>query len=45
MVTDFDLRNVQDKDLSDLETYRFFKYNETKNVISFELEAQGYTCG
>lgn len=44
MVNSFELKNVQDTSLANLEIYRFFKYNEDVNTVSFEMEAQGYTC-
>ena len=44
-ITDIDLKKAVDNDVIGLQTYRFFKYNADKNVVSFELEAQGYKCG
>lgn len=44
MVNEFDLKLIQDASLSQLQTYRFFKYKESKDIISFELEAQAYIC-
>ena len=45
MVNEFDLKLIPDASLSTLQTYRFFKYKENKDIISFELEAQAYNCG
>lgn len=48
--TDFEIRNeinlkdISDQTISNLKTYKFFKYNETPEIVSFEIEAQGYTC-
>lgn len=44
MVNEFDLKLIPDASLSTLQTYRFFKYKENKDIISFELEAQAYNC-
>lgn len=44
MINNVELSNIPDKVLADLQVYRFFKYNESKNVVAFELESQGYTC-
>ena len=44
MINDVELSSIPDKVLADLQVYRFFKYNENKNVVAFELEGQGYTC-
>lgn len=44
MINTIDHKEIPDATLSNLKTYKFFKYNETKEVVSFELEAQGYTC-
>lgn len=44
MLNSFELKNITDYDISRLQTYKFFKYNETKEIVSFELEAQGYLC-
>lgn len=41
---EFELKEIPDATISLLKTYRFFKYNEKPEVISFELEAQGYSC-
>lgn len=44
MINTINHKEIPDATLSNLKTYKFFKYNETKEVVSFELEAQGYTC-
>lgn len=44
MINEFIYKDIADATLSNLKTYKFFRYNEDKNVVSFELEAQGYTC-
>lgn len=44
MINEFELKSISDAKLSQLKVYRFFKYNEAPKVVSFELEAQGYTC-
>lgn len=45
MLNDIDLGKINDVTMSKIKTYRFFKYKERVDVISFELEAQGYNCG
>ena len=44
LVNEFNLAEVPDNALSNLKTYRFFKYNASKDVVNFEIEAQGYEC-
>ncbi len=44
MINDFELKKIPDAQIKSLRTYRFFSYNETIDVISFELESQAYTC-
>ena len=44
MVNDFDLKQIPDSKIRDLRTYRFFRYNESKDVVAFELESQAYSC-
>ena len=44
MINEFNLADVEDKTLSDLHVYRYFKYNEAAKVINFEMAAMGYTC-
>lgn len=44
MINSFNHKDISDATLYNLKTYKFFKYNESKEVVSFELEAQGYTC-
>jgi len=41
---EIDLKEIPDQTISNLKTYKFFKYNETPEIVSFEIEAQGYTC-
>lgn len=45
MINEFNHRDIADVTLANLKTYKFFRYNEVINTVSFELEAQGYTCG
>ena len=45
MLNDIELGKINDVTMSKIKTYRFFKYKESVDVISFELEAQGYNCG
>ena len=45
MINDFELKNLNDITMSKLRTYRFFRFKENIKTISFEMEAQGYTCG
>ena len=45
MINNFELKDIQDVKLTELQTYRFFKYKESIKTVSFELEAQGYHCG
>lgn len=44
LINEIELSGIPDKTLSDLKVYRFFKYSETKQAVSFELQAQGYSC-
>lgn len=44
MINTINHKDIPDATLYNLKTYKFFKYNESKEVVSFELEAQGYTC-
>ena len=44
MINEFNLNEVNGVRLAQLKTYRFFQNKETKEVISFELEAQAYSC-
>ena len=44
MVNSFELKNISDSNLAGLQIYRFFKYNESKDIVKFEIEAQGYKC-
>lgn len=45
MINEFTHKDISDATLFNLKTYKFFRYNESKDVVSFELGAQGYTCG
>ena len=45
MINDFELKNLNDITMSKLRTYRFFRFKENIKTVSFEMEAQGYTCG
>ena len=40
-----DLVNINNKALSNLKTYKYFSYNESKNVVAYEIQSFGYTCG
>lgn len=44
MINEFNLKEIPDATLSGLQTYKFFKYKESKNVVAFEMKAQGYLC-
>ncbi len=44
MINNLDLSVINDKTLSNLATSKFFKYNESKNTVSYEALALGYTC-
>lgn len=44
LVNEFNLADVPDTSLAALKNYRYFKYNADKNVVNFEIEAQGYFC-
>ncbi len=44
LLNEFELKEIPDATISLLKTYRFFKYNEKPDIVSFELEAQGYSC-
>ncbi len=45
MINDMELKNISNVTMTQLRTYRFFKYKESIKTVSFELEAQGYNCG
>lgn len=45
MINDLDLSKLNDITMSKLKTYRFFRFKENIKTVSFEMEAQGYTCG
>lgn len=45
MLNNFNLNEIPDMKLTELETYRFFRYKTSKEIVSFELEAQAYNCG
>lgn len=44
MINEIELSKITEAQLTEISTYRFFKYNESKDIISFELESQAYTC-
>lgn len=44
MINEIELSKITEAQLTELSTYRFFKYSESKDIISFELESQAYTC-
>ena len=44
MLNEFNLKDITDINLSNLHEYRYFKYNESKDIVAFEVEAQGYQC-
>ncbi len=44
MINEFNLDNITEATITQLRTYRFFNYKVSKDIVSFELEAQGYTC-
>lgn len=45
MINEIELTNISPVTIANLRTYRFFRYKESIKTVSFELEAQGYTCG
>lgn len=45
MINEMELKDISNVTMAQLRTYRFFKYKESIKTVSFELEAQGYTCG
>lgn len=45
LINELDLVTIQNKELSDLKVYRYFKFRENVNIVAFELGSQGYTCG
>ncbi len=45
MINEMELKNISNVTMTQLRTYRFFKYKESIKIVSFELEAQGYNCG
>lgn len=44
MINEFNHKDIPDATLSTLRNYSFFRYNETKDIVAFEMEAQGYNC-
>lgn len=44
MINEFNHKDIPDATLSNLKNYSFFRYNETKDIVSFEMEARGYLC-
>ena len=44
LINEFDLANIQDKTLSDLQVYKYFNFRTKDSVISFEMAAIGYQC-
>lgn len=44
MINELDLKNIQDKSLSELKVYRYFKFREKDKNIAFEMQTLGYTC-
>lgn len=44
MINEFNHKDIPDATLSSLKKYSFFRYNEVKDIVAFEMEAQGYTC-
>lgn len=45
MINEVNLKNISDVTITQLRTYRFFKFKENIKTVSFEMEAQGYNCG
>lgn len=45
LINELDLVTIQNKELSDLKVYKYFKFRESVDVVAFELGSQGYTCG
>ncbi len=45
MVNEFEYKEIPDTILNNLNEYKFFRYNESKDVINFEMEALSYNCG
>ena len=45
LLNELDLVTIQNKDLSDLKVYRYFKFREDVNIVAFEMASKGYTCG
>jgi len=44
LINEFNLGDISDTTLSNLKVYRYFKYNVSKEIVNFEIEAQGYNC-
>lgn len=40
-----ELKDISPLTIASLRTYRFFKFKESIKTVSFELRAQGYSCG
>lgn len=44
MLTEFDLKDIPDRTLSNLEVYKFFKFRTSSKIVVFEMSALGYSC-
>lgn len=45
MYNEFNYQNIPDTVINNLNEFKFFRYNESKDVINFEMEAMSYHCG
>lgn len=44
MINEFNHKDITDATILSLKNYSFFRYNETKEIVSFEMEGRGYKC-
>lgn len=45
MINEFNYKDIPATTLNNLNEYKFFRYNENKDVVNFEMEALNYSCG
>ncbi len=45
MINEFEYKDISDTVINNLHEYKFFRYNENKDIVNFEMEALNYNCG
>lgn len=45
LVNEFNYKDIPDTTINNLNEYKFFRYNESKDTVKFEMEALSYNCG